>query len=116
MFDGDRWEPLIAREGSGIMARSLNYNHLFVHHDRLLTTTGCTIPVSFPAEVAIWELGVERRKRKRRAGSGISNSWSQNSLDNQNDRNLVWVYRMIVYQGDLYATISFGNGGGQAEL
>jgi hypothetical protein len=116
MFDGDWWEPLVAREDLGVMVRSMNYNHLFVRNERLLAATGCTKPVSFPAEVAIWELDVERREWKRRAGSGIGGSWSRNSLDSQNDRNLVWIYRMIEYQDDLYASISFGNGGGQAEL
>ena len=116
MFDGDWWEPLVAREDLGVMVRSMNYNHLFVRNERLLAATGCTKPVSFPAEVASWELDVERREWKRRAGSGIGGSWSRNSLDSQNDRNLVWIYRMIEYQDDLYASISFGNGGGQAEL
>jgi hypothetical protein len=116
MFDGDRWEPLIAREDSGVMARSNNYNHLFVRHDRLLAATGASRPRSFPPQVAIWELDVARQEWKRRAGAGISGSWSNTSLEIQNDRNSVWVYRMIEYQDDLYATISFGNGGGAAEL
>ncbi|MDA9976293.1 hypothetical protein N9F34_05770, partial [Alphaproteobacteria bacterium] len=116
MFDGDQWEPLIARDDSRVMARSGNYNHLFVRHGRLLAATGATEPTSFPPQVAIWELDVARREWKRRAGAGISGSWSNTSLETQNDRNSVWVYRMIEYKGDLYACISFGNGGGAAEL
>lgn len=115
MFDGERWEPLVAREDSGVMARSLNYNHLFVHCDRLLAATGST-PSSLPSEVAIWELDVARREWKRRAGAGINDSWNDTALAFQNDRNAVWVYRMIAYQDDFYAAISFGSGGGAAEL
>jgi hypothetical protein len=115
VFDGETWDPLVADDHSGTMAQSRNYNHLFVFNDHLLAATGMT-PERGPCEVAIWELNVANREWQRVAGAGIRGSWNGQAISVANPKNRAWVYRMIEFKNDLYTAISYGNGGGAAEL
>ena len=122
IYDGKSWRPALPPTIPREIAYAKNFNATYIYRDKLVFSSGsCVIGDSEASIVRIWMLDVsslqgDTGKPACIAGGAVAGGWDDAEIWNMNKRGLAWIYSLGEFQGDLVATMSFGNGGGVPSL